>query len=73
MDPKTKKLYTSRDVEFLEKKEAETPPPDSPNVDFSLVVKIESDVPLEDESDDGDDDVDQIEPQPTGTAHRMPK
>ncbi|KAH9321794.1 hypothetical protein KI387_016433, partial [Taxus chinensis] len=73
MDPKTRKFYTSRDVEFFEKKEAENPPPDSPDVDFSLVVKIEPDVPSEDESDDGDDGVDQIEPRPMGTVQRMPK
>ncbi|KAH9295152.1 hypothetical protein KI387_038740, partial [Taxus chinensis] len=58
MDPKTRKFYTSRDVEFFEKKEAESPPPDSPDVDFSPIVKIEVDVPSDDESDDGDDGVD---------------
>ncbi|KAH9309287.1 hypothetical protein KI387_037198, partial [Taxus chinensis] len=62
MDPKTRKVYTSRDVEFFEKKEAESPPPDSPDVDFSPVVKIEADVPTDDESDDGDDGDDLIEP-----------
>ncbi|KAH9290785.1 hypothetical protein KI387_034902, partial [Taxus chinensis] len=31
------------------------------------------DVPSEDESDDGDDGVDQIEPQPMGTVQSMPK
>ncbi|KAH9302403.1 hypothetical protein KI387_013986, partial [Taxus chinensis] len=55
MDPKTKKFYTSRYVEFFEKKEVEAPPPDSPDVDPSPVVKTEADVPTNDESDDGDD------------------
>ncbi|KAH9332103.1 hypothetical protein KI387_043684, partial [Taxus chinensis] len=73
MDPKTRKFYTSRDVEFFEKKEAETPPLDSQNVDFSPVVKIEADVPSKDESDDGDDGVDQTEPRPMGTVQSMPK
>ncbi|KAH9313368.1 hypothetical protein KI387_028403, partial [Taxus chinensis] len=51
----TRKVYTSRDVEFIEKKEVEAPPPDSPDVDSSLVVKPEANVPTDDESDDGDD------------------
>ncbi|KAH9311518.1 hypothetical protein KI387_026553, partial [Taxus chinensis] len=55
MDPKTRKVYTSRDVEFFKKKEVETPPPDSQDVDFPPIVKIEVDVPSEDESNDGDD------------------
>ncbi|KAH9328474.1 hypothetical protein KI387_000582 [Taxus chinensis] len=73
MDPKTRKVYTSRDVEFFVKKEAETPPLESQDVDFSPVVKIEVEVPSEDENDDGDDGVDQIEPRPMGTVKRMPK
>ncbi|KAH9307497.1 hypothetical protein KI387_035408, partial [Taxus chinensis] len=51
---------------FFEKKEVEAPPPDSPNVDISPIVEIEADVPIEDESDDGDDVDDKIEPQPMG-------
>ncbi|KAH9315490.1 hypothetical protein KI387_024117, partial [Taxus chinensis] len=54
MDPKTKKVYTSRDVEFFEKKEEKTPS-DSRDVDFSPVVKIEANITSEDESNDGDD------------------
>ncbi|KAH9292596.1 hypothetical protein KI387_042218, partial [Taxus chinensis] len=69
MDPKTIKFYTSKDIEFFEKKEAKSPPPDSQDVDFSPVVKTKTDVPSEDESDDGDDGVDQIEPQPMGIVH----
>ncbi|KAH9309512.1 hypothetical protein KI387_037423, partial [Taxus chinensis] len=55
MDQKTRKEYTSRDVDFFEKKEANSSPPDSPNLDYSPVVNIEADVPTDDESDDGDD------------------
>ncbi|KAH9328598.1 hypothetical protein KI387_000706, partial [Taxus chinensis] len=55
MDPKTRKFYTSRDVEFFENKEAKTPPRDSHDVDISPVVKIKADFPIDDESDDGDD------------------
>ncbi|KAH9320809.1 hypothetical protein KI387_015448, partial [Taxus chinensis] len=73
MDPKTRKVYTSRDVEVFEKKEAESPPPDSPDVDSSLVVNIEVDLPIDDESDDGYDGDDLIEPRPTRTVQRMPK
>ncbi|KAH9295075.1 hypothetical protein KI387_038663, partial [Taxus chinensis] len=62
MDPKTRKFYTSRDVEFFEKKEVETPPPDSPDVDISPIVKTKVDVPTDDDSDDGDDGDDQIGP-----------
>ncbi|KAH9299820.1 hypothetical protein KI387_031502, partial [Taxus chinensis] len=50
MDPKTRKVYTSRDVEFFEKKEAETPSPNSPDVDISPVVKIEVDVSVDDDT-----------------------
>ncbi|KAH9309175.1 hypothetical protein KI387_037086, partial [Taxus chinensis] len=56
MDMKTKKFYTSRDVELFEKKEAETPPPDSLGVDISPVVKVEADVATDDDCDDEDGD-----------------
>ncbi|KAH9308515.1 hypothetical protein KI387_036426, partial [Taxus chinensis] len=59
---KIRKVYTSRHVEFFEKKEAESPPLDSPNVDSSPVVIPKGDVPTDDESDDGDDGVDVIDP-----------
>ncbi|KAH9314462.1 hypothetical protein KI387_023089, partial [Taxus chinensis] len=49
-----------------------SPPLDSPDVDSSPFVKIEADVPTDDESDDGDDGVDQIEPQPMGTVQLIP-
>ncbi|KAH9315807.1 hypothetical protein KI387_024434, partial [Taxus chinensis] len=49
-------------------KEEETPPLDSLDVDISPVVKIEADVPSEDESDDGHDCVDEKEPQPMRTV-----
>ncbi|KAH9304793.1 hypothetical protein KI387_009197, partial [Taxus chinensis] len=62
------RVYTSKDVEFFEKKEAKSPPPDSPDVDSSPVIKTEADVPTDDENDDGDNGDDLIEPQPTGTS-----
>ncbi|KAH9288227.1 hypothetical protein KI387_032344, partial [Taxus chinensis] len=46
--------------------EAENPPPDSLDVEFSLVVKKEFDVCTNDDNDNGDDGDDQIEPRPTG-------
>ncbi|KAH9323791.1 hypothetical protein KI387_018430, partial [Taxus chinensis] len=72
MDPKTRRVYTSRDVEFFDKKEAESPPLDSPDVDSSPVLKIEVDVPLDDEIDDGDDGDDLIEPRPIITIQHIP-
>ncbi|KAH9322619.1 hypothetical protein KI387_017258, partial [Taxus chinensis] len=55
MDLKTKKVYTSKDVEFFLKKEVENPPPNSPDVYYSPVVKKEATIPTNDESDDGND------------------
>ncbi|KAH9296855.1 hypothetical protein KI387_028537, partial [Taxus chinensis] len=57
MDPKTKKVYTNRDVEFFKKKEVESPPLDSSDVYSSPVVKIEANVPTNDDNDYGDDGV----------------
>ncbi|KAH9295157.1 hypothetical protein KI387_038745 [Taxus chinensis] len=73
MDLKTKKFSTSRDVEFCEKKEQETPPQDLPDVDFLPIVKTKVDVPIDDETDDGDDGDDQIEPRPMGAVECIPK
>ncbi|KAH9300293.1 hypothetical protein KI387_011876, partial [Taxus chinensis] len=73
MDLKTRKVYSSRDVAFFEKKEEDTPPSDSPDVYFSLVVEKKVDIPADDESDDGDDGNDQIEPQPMGVVQCIPK
>ncbi|KAH9301195.1 hypothetical protein KI387_012778, partial [Taxus chinensis] len=51
MDLKTRKVNTSRDVEYFEKKEFETPP-NSPNVNSIPIVKKEENVPIDDEIDD---------------------
>ncbi|KAH9314840.1 hypothetical protein KI387_023467, partial [Taxus chinensis] len=53
-------------------KQEESPPSNSPDVDFSPIVKIKFDV-LDDENDDGDDGDDQIEPRPIGLVQCMPK
>ncbi|KAH9300950.1 hypothetical protein KI387_012533, partial [Taxus chinensis] len=55
MDSKTRRVYTSRNDGFFEKKEDNIPSPDSPDVDISLVVKTKVDVPADDDSDYGDD------------------
>ncbi|KAH9289608.1 hypothetical protein KI387_033725, partial [Taxus chinensis] len=65
MDPKTKKVYTSTDVDLFKKKEVESPPLDSPDVDYLPVVKTEVDVPTDDENDDGDAGDEKIKPRPT--------
>ncbi|KAH9328288.1 hypothetical protein KI387_000396 [Taxus chinensis] len=73
MDSKTRKVYTNGDVDFFEKNEVENPSPDSPNVDISPVVKIEVDVPMDDDNDDGNDGDDQTRPRPTGIVQYMHK
>ncbi|KAH9320660.1 hypothetical protein KI387_015299, partial [Taxus chinensis] len=51
----TRKFYTSKDVELFEKKKDKAPSKESPYVDSKPIVKIESDVPIDDDSDEGDD------------------
>lgn len=70
MDPKTRKVYTSRDVEFFEKKEEDAPSIHSHDENVIPIVKTEDGNHFENDSDDGEDG--EIQP-PTGTTKSMPK
>ncbi|KAH9313426.1 hypothetical protein KI387_044060 [Taxus chinensis] len=71
-DPKAKKVYTSRDVEFFEKKQADAPLNDSTNMQNTPLVKKKFDVPTEDDSDELDDGEKLDPPQANGTSKKLP-
>ncbi|KAH9300734.1 hypothetical protein KI387_012317, partial [Taxus chinensis] len=65
MDPKTRRVYTSWDVEFFEKKEAYAPSIYSHDEKIIPRVKTKDGNHFDDDSDDGEDN--EIQP-PTGTT-----
>lgn len=70
MDPRTRRVYTSRDIEFIEKKEVDAPSIHSHDEKIIPTVKTEDGNHFDNDNDDGEDG--EIQP-PTGTAKSMPK
>ncbi|KAH9323937.1 hypothetical protein KI387_018576, partial [Taxus chinensis] len=70
MNPRTRRVYTSQDVELFEKKEEDAPSIHSHDEKIIPTVKTKDVNHFDDNSDDGEDN--EIQP-PTGTTKSMPK